>query len=187
MRRTGAHRGTSRSMARRSVRRRTRRCPASRSRTRCRRRSPSASRRSSACDSGPTPYSAVPVLAWVPAGSPVPAAVPLVVTLPIIERRSATSPAGSCDGARLSSGAPWTSRGARTAPLSIAAATWAMPSGENVSRPCPIASAASSVWPVGFGDVGRERRQAELRGQVQAVQPGHRRVVGRATGARPPG
>ena len=117
-------------------RHRVRRCSASRSQTRCPGSSPSASRRSSAV---------LPVqhrTRRAGLGSPVPAAVPLVVTLAIIARRSATRPPGSRDGGSLSSGAPCTSRGERTTPLSIAAATWAMPSGEKLSRPCPIASAA---------------------------------------------
>ncbi len=36
-------------------------------------------------------------------------------------------------------------------PVSIAAATLAIPSGENVTWACPIAVAASAVGPVGAG------------------------------------
>ena len=85
------------------------------------------------------------------AGSPVSAAVPLATTWPIISRSPPATAPGSGAGAIRSSGAPVTSRGARTLPLSTAAATVAIPSGEKVTRPWPIALAARSAWPLGAG------------------------------------
>ena len=50
-----------------------------------------------------------------------------------------------------SSAAPSTRRGARTSPESMAAATVAIPSGENVTVSCPIEAAAIAVRPRGAG------------------------------------
>ncbi len=99
----------------------------------------------------PVPYSAVPVLPNVPAGRPWPAAVPDVTTCAIIWCRSVTTAAGSCWAAAVSSGAPTTRRGARTVPVSAAAATIAMFSGEVSTRPWPIEVAARSASSEGLG------------------------------------
>src|SRR5208283_1682142 len=99
----------------------------------------------------PVPYSAVPVLPNVPAGRPCPAAVPDATTCAIIWCRSLTTAGGSRWVAAVSSGAPTTRRGARTVPVSTAAATIAMFSGEASTRPCPIDVAARSAWSDGVG------------------------------------
>ena len=79
------------------------------------------------------PYWAVPVLAWVPAGRPVPAAVPLVTTLNIICCKSETTVGDTEWVGAASSGAPATRRGDRTVPVSSAAATMAMASGDTTT------------------------------------------------------
>ena len=99
----------------------------------------------------PLPYCAVPVLAWVPGGSPVPAAVPSATTDAIICLRSSTARAGSGRAGALSSGDPATSRAGWSAPLSTEAATTAMESGETTIDPCPIADAARSAPSLGSG------------------------------------
>ncbi len=93
----------------------------------------------------------MPVLPWVPGGRPAPAAVPLVTTAAIMDCRSVTTVGSSGWGGVVSSGAPAMRRGACRLPLSTAAATVAMASGETTTLACPMAVAARSASELGVG------------------------------------
>src|SRR5260370_41173913 len=103
------------------------------------------------CGGLEAPNSAVPVLPWVPGGRPAPAAVPLVTTAAIMDCRSVTTVGSSGWGGVVSSGAPAMRRGGCRLPLSTAAATVAMASGETTTLACPMAVAARSASELGVG------------------------------------
>ena len=82
-------------------------------------------------------------------GKPVPAAVPLLTTEAIIVCRLSTTAAGSL--VALAVVVPLTSLGACTVPVSTAAATIAMSSGDISTRPWPMDVAARSAPSLGLG------------------------------------
>src|SRR5918992_966041 len=125
--------------------------------------------------SAPVPYSAVPVLPAVPAGSRAGAAVPEVTTALIMACRLALT--AGCSGVAL--GCPGTagettSLGGRHPPALTAAATAAMVSGVTDTRPCPNDSAANSTTSRG---VGKDERAADTPGRSGVLSPNCRAAV----------
>ena len=117
----------------------------------------------------PLPNSAVPVLPLTGPGSFAGAAVPWVTTARMRPRSAPAARGSSGRGAGAgAAGGAATSRGARQAPLSTAAATVAICRGLTDTRPCPIAAAASSVVSAG---AGKRPRTAGIPGARSAPKP----------------